>query len=603
MTETPAALAQSAQMAMQEGRYDDAHPILATLHAMLPEDPMVLLMQAYTYRAQGKGPEAHAHFQKAVALQPANLALRGPYAEWLNALGEFEAAIEQYDAMLAHHPDLPDAEVDRLLALARTAHRAEALEGLAGFVSSHPDHTRAANNLALLLREDDRLDEAGAVAKGVLARDSHNGRAAHIIAQCRQEAGKPAGAALQKAASLAPDALQIQSALAQSLVDEGRAEDGIALLERAVAANPLWLEGHHSLADIKRQYRGVDGFAAHFETTLAESADNPALWATYSSLVARVEGHEAALSIVERAEKALGSPELMALARANSLSELGRFDEAESAFAKLDVRQDTDQASSYLRFLTRAKRFEEARDLGMALADEGRADGETWPYTAIALRKTDDPRWEWLEGHDAFIRTFDLADFAPSLPELREALNALHVFKHQPITQSVRGGTQTASILFRNQTPVIQELVAGLRDCVRDYVDGLPPFDARHPLLRLPREGFRFSGSWSIRLTEGGFHASHIHTHGDISSAFYVTLPDDLSDGEGTANGTDPKAGWLTLGEPAAELDTGLPPIRMVKPEPARLALFPSTMWHGTRAFREGERMTCAFDVQLKPYL
>ncbi len=239
----------------------------------------------------------------------------------------------------------------------------------------------------------------------------------------------------------------------------------------------------------------------------------------------------------------------------------------------------------------------------MALAEDGRADGETWPYTAIALRKLEDPRWDWLEGHESFIRTFDLGDFAARLPDLREALDRLHVFKHQPIAQSVRGGTQTANILFRNQEPVIQELVSGLRECVRDYIDALPPRDAKHPLLRLPRKGFRFSGSWSVRLSGGGFHASHIHTHGDISSAFYVTLPEDLASGEGKRNGSDPEAGWLALGEPAAELDTGLGPIRTVKPREARLALFPSTMWHGTRPFNKGERTTCAFDVVLKPYV
>jgi len=31
--------------------------------------------------------------------------------------------------------------------------------------------------------------------------------------------------------------------------------------------------------------------------------------------------------------------------------------------------------------------------------------------------------------------------------------------------------------------------------------------------------------------------------------------------------------------------------------EPARLALFPSVFWHGTRPFDDGERLTVAFDV------
>jgi len=35
----------------------------------------------------------------------------------------------------------------------------------------------------------------------------------------------------------------------------------------------------------------------------------------------------------------------------------------------------------------------------------------------------------------------------------------------------------------------------------------------------------------------------------------------------------------------------------LIEPKPGRLALFPSWMWHGTRPFAEGERITVAFDV------
>jgi hypothetical protein len=53
----------------------------------------------------------------------------------------------------------------------------------------------------------------------------------------------------------------------------------------------------------------------------------------------------------------------------------------------------------------------------------------------------------------------------------------------------------------------------------------------------------------------------------------------------------------LTLGEPQAELELDLEPHRLVEPQPGRLVLFPSTMWHGTRPFEAGERLTVAFDV------
>ena len=72
--------------------------------------------------------------------------------------------------------------------------------------------------------------------------------------------------------------------------------------------------------------------------------------------------------------------------------------------------------------------------------------------------------------------------------------------------------------------------------------------------------------------------------------ALYVALPEKRP-------GDAPEAGWLTLGEPQAALGLDLPPTRMVEPVAGRLVLFPSWMWHGTRPFVEGERLTVAFDV------
>ena len=93
-----------------------------------------------------------------------------------------------------------------------------------------------------------------------------------------------------------------------------------------------------------------------------------------------------------------------------------------------------------------------------------------------------------------------------------------------------------------------------------------------------------------MRLRSGGRHSNHVHPMGWISSALYVALP--------TKSADEPDdAGWLTLGEPDARLGIDLPPWRKVEPRPARLVLFPSTMWHGTVPFQDGERLTVAFDV------
>ena len=133
------------------------------------------------------------------------------------------------------------------------------------------------------------------------------------------------------------------------------------------------------------------------------------------------------------------------------------------------------------------------------------------------------------------------------------------------------------------------QLREAIRETVARHVSKFPPPDERHPLLGVKRGPIRFSGSWSVWLRKAGFHANHVHPMGWISSALYVALPPDLGVGD---------AGYLTLGEPRSscfELD--MPPFRTIEPKPGRLVLFPSYMWHGTRRFDEGERLTVAFDV------
>jgi hypothetical protein len=89
-------------------------------------------------------------------------------------------------------------------------------------------------------------------------------------------------------------------------------------------------------------------------------------------------------------------------------------------------------------------------------------------------------------------------------------------------------------------------------------------------------------------LTGAGFHVAHVHADGVVSSAFYVAVP-KFEDSD--------REGWLELGAPPADLRLDLKPLASVRPSPGVLALFPSFLYHATRTFGAGERLTVAFDA------
>jgi hypothetical protein len=133
-------------------------------------------------------------------------------------------------------------------------------------------------------------------------------------------------------------------------------------------------------------------------------------------------------------------------------------------------------------------------------------------------------------------------------------------------------------------------LIEALAVTIREFVERLPSTDPRHPLLKYRDSAMAFGPSWSVRFTENGFHAAHFHPGGILSSACYIVVPEAVADRES-------QPGWLEIGRPPPELRMDMPAIATFEPKPGRLILFPSFLFHGTRPFAGGERLTVAFDL------
>ncbi|HZG10057.1 MAG TPA: putative 2OG-Fe(II) oxygenase [Allosphingosinicella sp.] len=525
----------------------------------------------------------------AVAAAPADAAARRAFAVALAKGGEARAALDQYRALLALRPNDPDAAADMGLMARRCGREEEVLPVLRRAADAHPRHARLWQVLGLIYRSLDEMEASIASFDHAAALAPRDVLIAHGRARSLFDAGLPSAECFEQAHRLAPHDKSVIAGLAAALNGEGRSADGATLLEEELARAPTWWEGHATLTRYRWAMGDRTGFTRSLEEALQSAPGDIDLWRELLITHIHANNYDAALEIVARGRAVAGPHPMFDANEATCHAELGNVEAADRLFAAIGPAADFTVTLRQVRHYMRTGRLVEAERLAVEATEAG--EDAYWPYLATIWRMTGNPMWEWLEGDQRLVGTYDLYGAVGSMEALAETLRSLHTSVQQPLDQSLRGGTQTDGMLFSRLEPEVKRLRAAVKDAVTQHVAQLPPRDMKHPQLRHRRGSpVRFSGSWSVRLTSGGSHVNHIHPAGWFSSAFYVALPDETRHGAAAA-------GWLTLGEPPADLHLGVSPFRLVEPKPGQLVLFPSTMWHGTRPFAQGERMTVAFDV------
>lgn len=179
-------------------------------------------------------------------------------------------------------------------------------------------------------------------------------------------------------------------------------------------------------------------------------------------------------------------------------------------------------------------------------------------------------------------------DLGAYLADLQAALLAQHAYQNHPLGQSLRHGTQTPVDLTLVDDPAIRAFFTAIDGPIRRHLARLG--QGGDPVRRRNSGDYRLSGCWSVRLSPGGFHEHHIHPKGWYSSACYIDVPPVVEAGG--------REGWLALAQPPFATPQPLEPLRYEKPQPGKLVLFPSCLWHGTVPFSGDQpRLSVAFDI------
>lgn len=584
----------------QAGKHAEAQQRIAPVARRLSANVDAQMLAGMIARANGDKKRAVGYFSAAAALAPRNAAILNVQANALAAAGEPGTAQAIFAQALSIEPSMLDAHISRAVVALDSRQYADAIGFADAGIALLGAHGRLLAIKAAALKEADRLDEALGVFDAAVAADPKRALTRHNHAAALRAAGRfdAASREYRHAYDLGMRTPALAVNWAASELEAGRIEQARNLYGQALQAQPDNLEALAAMTTIIWEHEGRDDAFDHYRLA-AERTAQPAVWRAWVGRLAAFGQQERIKQVVARCPVA-DEPEIM-LAAAVAHSETGAGEAAIPLF-QAAIKALPDVASPQVAFSRHLLRIGDAAGAARAAEIATRLnplDQSAWSYLGTAWRMAGDPREHWLHDYERQVVAMPIADTEAQARDLAMSLSAAvgrhHNSVRQPGDQSLRNGSQTSGNIFARNDAELNAFRDRLIERVGRYVHGLPD-DPAHPFYGRKGEaigkGIGISGAWSVRLRSQGFHVSHFHPQGWISSACYLQLPGAVNDP------TQPQAGWIQFGQPPAEIGTTLSPRRVVRPEPGMLVLFPSSMWHGTIPFADQtDRITIAFDV------
>lgn len=570
----------------------------------IPDEPDALQLLGLVRRAQNRPGDAEALYRQSLAARPAQPNVHHNLGNLLFAMGRSEEAAACQREAVRLKPNYVEAHYQLGLALHRLQQFDEAVAAFRTALRYQPNYMFGLQAMAASLSEGGKPKEAEAVLRRALQMGSKNPRQIAAlqhnlgVALRMQRRYGEALALLDQAQAAVPDMPLADYNRAVTFEEMHRPDEAIYFYQQAIARDPLNVKAHHAMNQLLYRYGRDTEFLKSYDDAALLYPDQGALPLDKAMFLFFTSRFDEAREHFERAEKLLPD-------HVTPLTGLGMVHARQGDFGKaIDwhekaAKLEPENSGAWTNFsetLIRAgehKRAVQAAEEALAINPDNQYTLALW---GTALRALNDGREEVLNDYESMVQAFDIeppegySDIESFNRDLDTYLDRLHADKREYLAQSLRGGTQTPEDIFGKGHVLVDKLQERIDEAVARYIAGMKD-DAEHPLFKRRRAGFSYTGSWSVRLRDCGFHANHVHPKGWISSAYYIALPETVADAQ-------KKEGWIKFGEP--DFDAPYPDAvkRAIQPRPGRLVLFPSYMWHGTIPFHSpANRTTIAFDA------
>lgn len=583
---------------LKKGRYDKAKTLCRKLLKAEPADGPTHHLLGLVLKGSGDLAGAERHMRKSVQLAPGIAEYHANLGNLLKRLGRAEEAQQEYRDALALDPASRNARLGLVRALCELGRFREAEAEARKLTTRFPTDAEAWSTLATTLREQERLEEAEscfrkAIAVGPRYAVAHHNLGSMLSLMDRSE---EALEALDEASSLGVSGYEIAFNFGRTYMQLYRFDEAEQAFAEAIRHDPHAIDAHVNLARV-RFMSGDEDFARDIVAASRAHGNDRKLRILHGIVLRRSGDLEGAETLLRDLLSEQGPSTDIQVGLAQVLHEMGRVEEAEQQILAAATEKPDDPliVDSLAAILLARGRPEDA--LPYIRTQRTRSPhGQGWlAYEASAARMLGDESYQRLYDYDRFVRTYDVEPPPgwSSIGELNEALLAAlaerHRFPTHPLDQSLRNGSQTARSMLTDPDPAIRAIVQAFEAPVEEYRRSLGTAPG-HPISERNTGRAKITGAWSVQLRRDGFHVNHFHPEGWISSAYYISLPPEVSD-------EDHKSGWIKFGEPRFPMP-GATPERIIQPKAGRLVLFPSYMWHGTNPIvGDQPRTTIAFDA------
>jgi tetratricopeptide (TPR) repeat protein len=585
---------------LQSGQFSAAHAQLESLVAANPDYPEGLRLLAGTKQVLGESAQAESLLRRALEVDPASPPTLTTLAELLLLSGRSAEAVPLLRRAIQGTPPYPPAAFILARHYLSTGQPALALEVATPWCNSgKADMDLAALHVAAYAALG-RQGEAVANYRRLVAQAPDDPVAAHTLAVALNAARQPQEAerVVRQMLSRTRPTAALHYTHARSLLSLERLDEAELALRECVRLDPRRAEAHDRLAELIWMRTGdIVEATRSLDQALEKLPHDDALRSTKAALLQGAGDARGAFAcLAERAARPESHPSVLIRAglAAMDFDPAAALTLAERALRALPNNHTARKllCAGYLGVGDGARALAECATLLKATPD----DQYLIAMQTTSLRLLNDPRYELLCDYDRMVLSALIEappgwpDLGSFLTELAPRLTALHnPHGHRLLYQSLRRGTETTQDLSRSNDPVIQALFRAFAAPIARYREHIG--QGEDALRRRNRGPARFNGAWSVRLKREGYHTSHVHPRGWISSACYLQLPDSMRAGH-TAEGI------LSFGAPGMLTTPALPAELSVRPEVGLLVLFPSYFWHGTLPFHSDEpRLTVAFDA------